>query len=293
MRDDEHVSGAKDLAEIKGLYEGEWIDDGDVLKQQWKPGMDIRAVNYCTDKENGWFTSLQLMVGSSEEEDPDQWIKLRKHGAAGGSCYRWTLQSEDYIRRVQYTWNNHHMQIVEVVFQSHNGQTRVIGLGEGRKVNYEYSAFQPLVGFFSFDAEDGKLFAIGAYEDDCHNTPERLPYGFLTSNIPSLEEVRGEASIASVSWVNESSGTSAGEIEIIETIIEQEHSIDAKIEEPLQETMHIENTDFIDIDITIINETNIQTMTPAVKSGQNQDAAGKAMLVKNAEKLEEEVQFMK
>ena len=96
---------------------------------------------------------MQLLIGDSEEEDPEKLEKLRKHGAAGGTCYRWTLLPNDYIRKVQYTWNWQHSMVVQVVFQTHLKQTRVIGKGQGRKVNYEYSAFQPLVGFFSFEAD--------------------------------------------------------------------------------------------------------------------------------------------
>ena len=247
------MSGVKALAELKGKYGGSWIDDGEVLLEEWAVGKDIRAVNYCIDGPGGMFKSMQLMVGASDEEDLEEWIRLRKHGAAGGSCYRWTLEPEDYIRRVQYTWNHNLNSIVEVVFQSHDGQTRVIGKGEGSKVNYEYSALQPLVGFFSYEADEGKLFAIGAYEDDCHNTPSYLPFGFESFNIPSMEEARGEKTITAMTWVNDADGSSSIEIEMIDKIMLEETKSDDKIAEPHQETQHIHNTDFIDIDITIIN----------------------------------------
>ena len=100
MKDSEHVSGVKETAQLNGMENGNWIDDGEVLLEEWSPGMGIRAVNYCVDDEDGWFLSMQLMVGDSKEEDIEEWYKLRKHGAAGGSCYRWLLNPDDYIRRV-------------------------------------------------------------------------------------------------------------------------------------------------------------------------------------------------
>ena len=153
LRDDEHVSGAQSMVELKGMTDANWVDDGEILREKWTVGMGIRAVNYCIDDSDQWFKSMQLLIGESEEEDVEKLQKLRKHGAAGGTCYRWTLLPNDYIRKVQYSWNWQHSMVVQVVFQTHLKQTRVIGKGQGRKVNYEYSAFQPLVGFFSFEAD--------------------------------------------------------------------------------------------------------------------------------------------
>ena len=76
--------------------------------------------------------------------------------------------------------------------------------------------------------------AIGAYEDDCHNTPKRLPFGFETFNLPSLEEVTGSASVSSMTWVNEEHGNSIEEKDIIDQIIENEKKEDEKIMEPHQ-----------------------------------------------------------
>ena len=53
--------------------------------------------------------------------------------------------------------------------------------------------------------------AIGAYEDDCHNTPSKLPFGFETFNIPSMDEVHGNGGMSAVSWVNERHGTAVDE----------------------------------------------------------------------------------
>ena len=144
--------------------------------------------------------------------------------------------------------------------------TRVIGLGEGRKVNYEYSAFQPLVGFFSYEANEGDLIAIGAYEDDCHNAPKRLPFGFGSSNLPSLEELSGKTAVTSVTWVNEDHGISSNEVEMLDQIIEHEKEVDEKIADMQGETDHIANIDFIDIDI------NIEINTPVAVAAAEEDA---------------------
>ena len=73
-----------------------------------------------------------------------------------------------------------------------------------------------MVGFFSYEADEGKLLAIGAYEDDCHNAPKRLPFGFETFNLPSVEEITGTIAVTSVTWINEDHGTSAKEVEMLD-----------------------------------------------------------------------------
>ena len=92
--DKEHVGAIDELYDDFG---GGWIDDGDVLKKKWSPGMGVVAINYCADGD--LFKSMQVVVGNDEEE-----IKLRKHGGKGGKCRKWRLQAEDYIRDIQYTW---------------------------------------------------------------------------------------------------------------------------------------------------------------------------------------------
>ena len=99
LKDSEHVSSGT-IDALDDIEIGNWIDDAEVLLEEWSPGMGVRAVNYCTNDEDGSFLSMQLMVGDSKEEDIGEWSGLRKHGAAGGSCYRWQLNPEDYIRRV-------------------------------------------------------------------------------------------------------------------------------------------------------------------------------------------------
>lgn len=89
-----------------------------------------------------------------------------------------------------------------MVFQTYLEKTRVIGKGSGSKVNYEYSTFQPFIGFFSYEV-DGKIKAFGGIEDDCHNTPAHLPFGMTDMNSPSMDEVHGKESKTSITWVNE------------------------------------------------------------------------------------------
>ena len=72
------------------MTDGGWVDDDAILLENWTPGMNIRAVNYCV-KDSGYskgiFLSMQLMVGNPESKDPNDWISLRKHGEDGGSCH--------------------------------------------------------------------------------------------------------------------------------------------------------------------------------------------------------------
>lgn len=137
----------------------------------------------------------------------DHIIELEKHGKAGSNpdCFRWDLDGNDYIRFIQYTWDKLSGDVVSVVFQTYTGKTRVIGKGKGSKVNYEYSTFQPFIGFFSYEVS-GKIKAFGGIEDDCHNTPTYLPFGMEDMNSPSTDELNGTQSTASITWENEESG---------------------------------------------------------------------------------------
>ena len=54
--------------------------------------MHVRAINYCVDEVNNTFRSMQILVGL-DNHAIQTWIPLRKHGADGGVCRRWRLQS--------------------------------------------------------------------------------------------------------------------------------------------------------------------------------------------------------
>lgn len=125
---------------------------------------------------------------------------------------------------------------------------RVIGKGSGFKVNFEYNAFQPVVGLFSYEW-DGETLAFGAYEDDCHAKPTRLPFGFETFNLPSIDEATGKNTISSMTWVNEEDGVDAQEE--LEKIIEKEFDEDiAILEPPKAETVVNINFD-LDVDVVV------------------------------------------
>ena len=176
---------------------------------------------------------MQLLVGEDNATLED-WVPLRKHGADGGTCRRWRLVPKDYIRMVQYTWNRHTESVVQVVFQTHLGYTRVIGRGEGIKVNFEYHWFQPFVGMVSYERGDLTL-GIGAYEDDCHNSVDesRLPFGMGTkknTNLPSMNEVMGHHSVTSMTWDNDEHGTSSQEAKMLDIIEQQEKDEDDALE---------------------------------------------------------------
>ena len=213
--------------------DGYWIDDGQILVDKWQPGHHVRAINYCVDEVNNTFRSMQLLVGE-DNAVMEEWTPLRKHGADGGTCRRWRLVPKDYIRMVQYTWNRHTESVVQVVFLTHLGYTRVIGRGEGIKVNFEYHWFQPFVGMVSYERGDLTL-GIGAYEDDCHNSVDesRLPFGMGTkknTNLPSMNEVMGHHSVTSMTWDNDEHGTSSQEAKMLDIIEQQEKDEDDAVE---------------------------------------------------------------
>ena len=128
----------------------------------------------------------------------------------------------------------------------------MIGGVDGSKVNYDFSAFQPFVGFYSYEAED-RIYGFGTYEDDCHLAPStaKLPFGFGTSNVPSMSEITGSAVVGSATWVNDVHGTAATELEALDQVIRQEIAEDAAIEEPDQDTARIVNQDFTEIAINL------------------------------------------
>ena len=128
----------------------------------------------------------------------------------------------------------------------------MIGGVDGSKVNYDFSAFQPFVGFYSYEAE-GRIYGFGAYEDDCHLAPSqaKLPFGFGTSNVPSMGEITGTGGVGGATWVNDVHGTSATELEALDQVIKKEIAEDAAIEEPDQETTRIVNQDFTEIAINL------------------------------------------
>ena len=97
ITDVDHIG---DMGLIYDDLGGNWIDDGDILKEQWTPGMGVVAIKYCSDEDNKDFKSIQVVVGNDEEE-----IKLQRHGNFGGKCRMWRLQPDDYIREIQYTWD--------------------------------------------------------------------------------------------------------------------------------------------------------------------------------------------
>ncbi len=76
---------------------------------------------------------------------------------------------------------------------------------------FEYGHLQPLVGIYSYQIEDDKLMALGGYEDACHNTIDEIPLlGFGShSSAPTLDDLRGEGIVESMSWDNEEHGEEA------------------------------------------------------------------------------------
>ena len=170
--------------------------------------MNVRGITYCIDEYNH-FVSMQLQVGR-DDADKSEWIPLRKHGQNGGTCRFWGLEPGDYIRDVQYTWNIQMESLVKVAFKTHNDFARVFGQGDGTQVVFQYNAFQPFVGIVSYERRS-RIAGFGAYEDDCHMTPNNLPHGFLDFNQTSMDELKGTHASASRVYINGVHGESAHE----------------------------------------------------------------------------------
>ena len=46
--DNEKVGAMDDVYDERG---GGWIDDGDILREDWSPGMGVKKINYCIDDD--------------------------------------------------------------------------------------------------------------------------------------------------------------------------------------------------------------------------------------------------
>ena len=63
--------------------------------------MGVYQIRYCvTEKDT--YAALQVVLGDAQNQ-----LKLRKHGVPGNNakCHAVTLEPEDYIREVHYTFN--------------------------------------------------------------------------------------------------------------------------------------------------------------------------------------------
>ena len=90
---------------------------------------------------------MQVVVGNDEKE-----LSLRKHGGDGGKCRAFQIADDDYIVNIQYTYqaNQNIVHADQIIFETKNGLIRVIGDSIYSKVvNYEFSIFQPFLGFYT------------------------------------------------------------------------------------------------------------------------------------------------
>jgi len=106
------------------------------------------------------------------------------------------------------------------------------------------------VGFFTYELDDQTL-AVGAYEDDCHNSPKRLPFGFEDFNVPSLDFVKGAETVSSMTWVNLDHGESTHENELLDQIRLEESKSDEEIFEPSSKDSHVISIDFVEVEVDI------------------------------------------
>ena len=75
--------------------------------------MDVRAINYCINSNFGTFKSMQVVLGHSGIKG-DTEVKLLKHGGTGGKCKRWSLNDQDYIERIEYTYDRDFGNVMSV-----------------------------------------------------------------------------------------------------------------------------------------------------------------------------------
>ena len=95
--------------------EGYWVSDGYTIVPEWSHGVDVRAINYCIDPLSSNFISMQVILGHSGVLD-DEELVLLKHGGDGGSCNRWSLNDNDYINRIEYTYDREYGFMTSVKF---------------------------------------------------------------------------------------------------------------------------------------------------------------------------------
>ena len=108
-----------DKSNLKGLDKtpdsanGKYIDDGEVLKKDWEPGMEVKAIQYC-ETNIKTFASIKVFVGNEKKTIP-----LSKHGSEGAKkCWEWSLEKGDYIREFSYTWNTLTGDVTKIVFKT-------------------------------------------------------------------------------------------------------------------------------------------------------------------------------
>ena len=95
-------------------------------------------------------------------------------------------------------------------------------------MTYEFSMFKPLLGLYTYERNDLTL-GIGFYEDDCLNRASNLPFGIGNFNEPSYEEISGQSAQAGKIWVNDEDGTSTYEINLFDSVRDNEETIDTKV----------------------------------------------------------------
>lgn len=83
----------------------------------WTHGLDVRAINYCIDQFTSAYVSLQVVLGHSGV-DGDEELPLEKHGAEGGTCRRWELNDDDYIRQIEYSYDPRKGNLTAIKFLS-------------------------------------------------------------------------------------------------------------------------------------------------------------------------------
>ena len=95
------------------------------------------------------------MIGH-KDTDPENLIKLQKHGGSGGECHRWDLAADDRIVQMEVSFNWFTSEIQRFRFFTANGEQRA--LGEMKSIfvaaNYAYDHYKQFVGFITYERDD-------------------------------------------------------------------------------------------------------------------------------------------
>ena len=155
--------------------------------------MDLRSLTYCIDQITGTYVSLQATIGQ-KGADPDEYIKLLKHGGAGGECQQWDLGEDDWITLIEISFDWFSGNVQRIRLFTSLGDDRAVGYTTGIFVaaNYAYDHYKQFVGFLSYEIDDVTK-AFGSYDSFCNQLS--YPVTDITDGeFAEFQEFEGEIS---------------------------------------------------------------------------------------------------
>ena len=131
--------GIGNLQWYRRLDLGAFVDDGDILVEQWKLGMRLKGINYCIDREDFTFISMQMVIGSPEEGVDD--LVLQKHGGEGGLCHEWELAPDDFVTRIEYFLDENGGKMRRIRMWTQKDDQHIFGVGHGPRIIYVFNKY--------------------------------------------------------------------------------------------------------------------------------------------------------